>query len=509
MWNAFAEEHAPPALRIGALEFLRGEYGAALDAAKQSPEGAARSLFEAHVLYRMRRRRDALDTLGAARSRVIFDRPADADLARAIEAASLASVGEMERAREALDAVRLPSPHEPRIGGEIAYYGASCAWMLRDYERATKILDAIDARSETNLLARAEVLRGWLYAAKNEYGRQLVSNSKALDLLERETTPDVGVMALALRSSAALARDTANARILPQLERLERQLAWTKWMSLERFQVIRTVAWAHVMQGDYIFAIRELNRAKHLAPNAQSEMLSHLDHAWLAQISGEALHMRAELLEADAAAERVDWEAAADEEVGALLLAAELYAAVDKDAASRYFERAHEARRRLTRWIAFSQDRRLDAFFDSTEAQVRLANGDRLVAIRRAHRAYDVFAEVGYAWRAASIALLLYRMGEDEAWLNPVAAVADVYPRSFLAAELDRLRERGASPVNRLTRRQREIADAIRRGLRTDAIADELHMSPNTVRVHKNKIFKAFGVASEFELLGRLNDWVA
>jgi DNA-binding CsgD family transcriptional regulator len=505
MWNALTEAAAPAPLRIAALEFLRGEYAAALEAARQSPPSGTRYLFETRVLYRMGRGAEALEAIATARKCSLLSTEADVDVALAFEAAISASLGRVVATRKALAHLKHPFGHAPEIEGEIAYYAALSTWILGDYERVLEILKAISPKASANVLARAETLRGWVYAVREHYGEQLSASARALGLLVEEQTPDLGLVANTLRTSAALTRDTASTQHLSEIERLERSLAWTQWMQLDRFQIVRTVAWAHAMRGDYIRAIRDLNRAKHLAPNPQSEMLSHLDHAWIAHISGEELHMRAELLEADACADRVNWREVEDEEVGALLLAAELYASCDADAANVYLQRAREVRKTLAPSLGFAHDRRLDAFTDTAEAHVRLARGDRAAAVRRARRAYDVFSEIGYAWRAANAALMLYRMGEGDAWLEPVRIVAAQYPRSFLAAELNRLRALGASPADRLTRRQREIANAIRRGLRTDAIARELDMAPNTVRVHKNKIFKAFGVSNEFELLGRLN----
>ena len=508
MWNALIQAAAPPPLRIAALEFLRGEYGAALDAVRQAPPSSVRFLFEARVLYRLRRNQELLDLLVRARGLGFFSEPELDAVALACEAAVLAMLRRPDEARTKLERCTLPSPFGDAVDAEIAFFAATTAWILGEHERTLDMLDAVTT-ADPEARARIEVLRGWAYAAQGHLSEQFAATARAVALLAHVESPDLGFVATTLRLGAALSRDMADATMMPEIERLEASMAWTRWMTLDHFQVVRTLAWAHAMEGDYIRAIRDLSRAKALAQTPQSEMLSHLDHVWIASISGEPLHMRAELLEADACAERVDWENASDEEIGALLLAAELYAGVDAQAAKAYLERARAMRERIAPWLGFAQDRRLEAFAAYAEACVRFAHGDRTVAIRRAQEASDIFAGVGYAWRAANAALLLYRMGEGQAWLAPVAVVAQRYPRSFLAAALERLQSEGVAPVDRLTRRQREIVDAIGRGLRTDAIARELKMAPNTVRVHKNKIFKVFGVASEFELLGRLKEEAA
>lgn len=508
MWNALIDAAAPPPLRIAALEFLRGEFGAALDAVRQAPPSAAQALLEARILFRLHRYQDVLTVIAATRTRGLLTEPKLAAVAAACEATMFAMLKRPDEARAALDALELPAPYEEPIATEIVVYAATCAWVLGEYDRTLAVLDTAST-DDPESLARLEMIRGWARVSQGHPVEQFAATARAIAHLSRAQTPDTGFVATTLRLGAALSRDMADATMIPDIERFERSIAWTRWLTLEHFQVVRTLAWAHAMQGDYIRAIRDLSRAKALAQNAQSEMLSHLDHAWIAQISGEPLHMRAELLEADACAERVDWDAAADEEIGALLLAAELYASVDASAAQAYLDRANAMRERLAPWLGFAHDRRLEAFTAYAEACVHVAQGDRKTAIARAHAASEIFAGVSYAWRAANTALLLYRMGEGEAWLAPVALVAERYPRSFLATALERLRTEGISPADKLTRRQREIADAIGRGLRTEAIARELNMAPNTVRVHKNKIFKAYGVTSEFELLGRLREEVA
>lgn len=508
LWSNAAQEAAPPSLQIAALEFSRGEYGAALDAARQAPPSVDRLLAEVKILHRMRRPEEVLDTLLRLRT-LPFAHPSALNLAAAYEAVSLAALTNLDAARRVLANVTVPAQITDPLDDESAYLAASCAWMLGEFDRTLAMLDGIGAGSTPISQARAEVVRGWAHAARSEHDTQFECAARALAVLKEHPAGDVGLVANVLRLCAALSRDRAETLLIDDIESLERTLPWTRWMMLERFQVVRTIAWAYAMRGEYIRAIRALARAKTLAPNAQSKMLSHLDHAWIASISDEPLHMQAELLEADACAENVDWNAAADEEAGALLLAAELYAAIDGAQAQSYLERARALRERIAPWMGFAHDRRFDGFFLIAEATVQFARGDRAGAARHAHQAYEIFAGVGYAWRAATAALLAFRSTGGNECLKPVAAVAERYPRSFIARAFERLRATGASPVDRLTRRQRQITDAIRRGLRTDAIARELNMAPNTVRVHKNKIFKAFGVSSEFELLGRLQEEVA
>lgn len=53
---------------------------------------------------------------------------------------------------------------------------------------------------------------------------------------------------------------------------------------------------------------------------------------------------------------------------------------------------------------------------------------------------------------------------------------------------------------NRLTPREREIVRAVCRGMKNKEIADHLHITPGTVKVHLMHIFEKTGVKDRFEL---------
>lgn len=54
--------------------------------------------------------------------------------------------------------------------------------------------------------------------------------------------------------------------------------------------------------------------------------------------------------------------------------------------------------------------------------------------------------------------------------------------------------------TNRLTPREREIVRAVCRGMKNKEIADHLHITPGTVKVHLMHIFEKTGVKDRFEL---------
>ncbi|MHB8148184.1 MAG: helix-turn-helix transcriptional regulator [Vulcanimicrobiaceae bacterium] len=504
MWALMLRD-SPSRILDAYRAFLRGERSEALDALKYEPLTPARAIVEAHILYWNRQRREAATVLAnGIRIWGLAEGDPRIALARAMRSAALASLGETALAAKLVTDVDPTSYRAASEFPELAFYLALSAWALKRYEESALLLNLIvEDEPERNIYARCLVLRGWLQAASGQIDAQIELTIAALDVLDGSEEPDLGLMGMALRILATLARDRLDRRALDTV--IERaSFPWTADLALERFQVTRMAAWAHAMHGDYIRAGGELNAARRLAPSPYMQMVSHLDRAWLAQISREDLHVRLELREAEWCASQINWNDAADEEVGALILAAELAAPVDPAKGQAFLDQAHATP--ISQSAGFAHDARLRAFRLTAESAVLKARGQRRTAILRATEALNIFTDVGYRWRAANLALSLHEMTGEMSWLEVIEDVSAAYPRSFIAAEYERLSTAGRSPIEALTNRQREIVSLIRdEGLSNERIALRLSMSSNTVRIHKQKIFRAFKVSNEFQLLAKLN----
>lgn len=59
--------------------------------------------------------------------------------------------------------------------------------------------------------------------------------------------------------------------------------------------------------------------------------------------------------------------------------------------------------------------------------------------------------------------------------------------------------------IQKLSQRERDIVKHLSGGRRVAEIAEDLHISPNTVRNHLKSIFRKLGVSSQVELLARLS----
>lgn len=86
---------------------------------------------------------------------------------------------------------------------------------------------------------------------------------------------------------------------------------------------------------------------------------------------------------------------------------------------------------------------------------------------------------------------------------NPVHVTVSLVPapRSELASLLLRL--------HALSTRQREVAELLMRGPRTDEIAGQLHISPHTLRDHIKAIFTKLGVQGRAELMALVSTYAS
>ena len=60
--------------------------------------------------------------------------------------------------------------------------------------------------------------------------------------------------------------------------------------------------------------------------------------------------------------------------------------------------------------------------------------------------------------------------------------------------------------IDRLTRREREVAELIMERLTNPQIAERLVVSPKTVEIHASNIFRKLGVSSRREVAGAFDE---
>jgi DNA-binding NarL/FixJ family response regulator len=191
----------------------------------------------------------------------------------------------------------------------------------------------------------------------------------------------------------------------------------------------------------------------------------------------------------------IDWPSIVTDDLTALPLAAQVAAefGVLEDA-KHYCEMAAARRGSITSRLAMSHDSRYDALLLEATA-LAYADEDRKRSIEAAVDAYETYKRIGFAWRAARMAILLYQMTRVEGWKSKATRHLSGFPEGPFHRLLERPRA--------LTKRQEDVLRLVRLGFDDYQIAKELDISYKTVRIHLGRLFKSYGVKSRSALMAK------
>jgi DNA-binding NarL/FixJ family response regulator len=131
-------------------------------------------------------------------------------------------------------------------------------------------------------------------------------------------------------------------------------------------------------------------------------------------------------------------------------------------------------------------------------AKARLVDGDSPMALAGVRTALaEVLAADGDS--AAAVAEARAALASfDRLGARPARDRVDALLRSWGDTARSRPRD-AATAVGALTRREREVLDALARGLTNAQIADDLYISPKTVEHHVGRVLSKLGVRSRAE----------
>lgn len=232
--------------------------------------------------------------------------------------------------------------------------------------------------------------------------------------------------------------------------------------------------------------------------NSDIERLyAHLDHASIAvfahEQSGSAAY--AAFATAKDLMNSIPWNTIVTDDLAALPLAAQVAAEFGATAEARYYcELAAEMRGRTGSRFAMAHDGRYEAFLNEAVA-LAYADVDRRRAMATAADAYETYKRIGFAWRAARMAIFLYQMTRSLKWKERALAHLEAYPKSPFHRLLERPRA--------LTKRQGDVLELVRLGFDDDRIAHELGISYKTVRIHVGRLFHWYGVRNRSALMAK------
>jgi ATP/maltotriose-dependent transcriptional regulator MalT len=473
-----------------------GEFSRADSLLRSAPHCADRFLLSALIARQLQKPNTVLSLLEEGRRAGFFDAPAERVFAAALIAGAHVELGATDAAAADLQsAVDLfaQSPND-----ETNYYIAFAYWMLGQSSEAAALLQR-RTPSAPAMRAQYLFLRGFIFAQREQFSEQAVATRNALTLLLEHTDGQDLLLAKTAHALASLAREVPMPSVLELVTQAYDRVRWNEHLSHERFQILRAIGWTHALNGTYPAAYKALALARTSANTAGQRALAHLDHAFVADFAGERNSFKAELDFAESECGAIDWsQPCHDEELACLISAAELHAMNgNQSRAEHYLAQAHEHRSQISRRLALSQGRRLDALIAAAASRVYQVS-DVPRACAEAETAFKAFDGLSYLWRAARVALEMHTMTSLPRWLERAQERTLLhYPHSCLA---DEVRRRIAM---RVTPSQDRVLQLLLAGYCPAEIAKQLGIVEGTTRHHIQKLFRSFGVNNVYALLAR------
>lgn len=489
------------ALKEARSAWLAADYCRSIELLEGAPPTARRFLLAAAAAYRLRRIDEALSYLQDGHA--LFTAPADQ-----AEADALSSVlYEMRGNRRESDAFYGRALAALKDVPESALnFVALRAWMRGEHADCLRYVRAAESSADAGVRAYAISLRAWMHGVRREFAEQARCLALSTQVALSAPRADMGTVASNVQMLSALVRELWLPEELQFVARTARDMRWSPDVRIREYHTARHIAWADALGGRYVSAIRQLMYVRELADGDLLRSMSALDAAWVAFASGEHVNGEAYLGAALELMDGLQWTGAREEEIAALLLAAELCAGVDVHRAKELLDIYDRVRAAMPASIGARHSGAFGAIESYARAVVLRACGSVSPARKYAKAAYEEFSAMGYDWRAARCALFLYETGCGELWLDAAKEKAREYPRSFIGAQIERIEcDARSEPLGRLTPRQREVVRRLVEGGTIDDVAGSLNASRNTVKVHVKHIYSALGVKNRAELLNRVS----
>lgn len=385
------------------------------------------------------------------------------------------------------------------LGAELPYWRGRRYLLERRSDEAREQLHAMQPYSSAPAIAMAGTLESGIFIQNERYFEAARSLMAMLESIEHSGS-DLESWIWGLHSLAVLAREIdypeARAFVKPRAQGAN----WPADFASNKFQTQKAVAWCYALEGDYFNAFRLLKLAAAGAPSGPWSAMVCLDRAYLARCVNERRWSRDELGEAEDILARVDWHKSSNEETVALLIAAELFAAVDPSRALNYLSQFSELPPSLNPLLHYRTDRRLQAQADYASALVQLELGNRTAAIASLKKCWTVYDAIAYDWRAGRAALRLYETAGSDEWLQRSKDKLRNYGASWLHDELSKY-EHDDALSTMLTPAQEHIFRLLCEGRSTAEMCQRTGRSHFTIQNHIKAILKAFGVPNRPALL--------
>ena len=385
----------------------------------------------------------------------------------------------------------------------LSYQRMRLRWLTRDYDTdAQDVAIAVNA-DDVALRFEALIVRGWMFAGRQNYDRQIEDISAALQLsAEHPGRCDAHAKSRTIHGLARIAFELGDDAAVRVAERSYEGMEWTPDLCEDHFLIVRTLAWHAFLQGDSARAQWLLRDAKELAPTQAWRVTAHVDRAYIAHMNHNDSWATDELLHAHGIARDVSWATTASEERQALVALAILFAPVDMAQAQNYVSTyIRLGTDTVDPTLAIAHDRRTVGFEKYATGRVQQVLGNTASASRAFEIAYTIFSSTGHHFRAALAAEGLAQTSDDPTWLERARTHAAHFPKSPLYANL---KEQGTScsgafPAG-LTASRRQLALALGEGLDLPALSQRFSRSEFTIKREIQAVYEAFAVAGRGEL---------
>lgn len=389
---------------------------------------------------------------------------------------------------------------DSRDRATLAYQQARRMLLEIRIEEARDFIEAMACDRTPTTKIDQELLRSYAFAHEERYKDQVQSLLKAIELINERRKENIESWCHAVEALALLARELPIDKAAEVAKReVDREDKWPDAFAHRRFQALKAVGWTRALHGDALGCFRYLRMAEQVAPTSAFKAIVQLDRGHFARFVGERNWWLDEIASAEAAAEQIDWNATSGDERVGLLLLAESFSEIDAEKARFYLARFAGLDKMRSPAQLFAFDHRLDAMAAYAKGVVELASDDN-TAEQTLRRAFALFEDFGYAWRAGRTALALYRTSGKERWLHAAEKHLSPYLQSWLGEEL-RLSRAGKAFRVHLPPQQQRVFEMLCGKMTTEEIASNLGLSPHTVRNHLKAVFKAFGVNNRSALI--------
>jgi tetratricopeptide (TPR) repeat protein len=287
--------------------------------------------------------------------------------------------------------------------------------------------------------ARAYDLLGHIASRQQRFGDQLHFLRLVFVELDRSISVDRYIEARALANLSEHAKDRDEEGLYEFVRRRVEQTTFSGSTRVLEFEIRRNLGTCAATRGDHIGALRDFRYSADIAPSVASRIKAIVDRASLARELSESTFANDESDFALTLAKQVDWSTVLVGDIFALLALARNLSARNPANARQYFERYMACKKRLTLLNSKVGDLGLVGQEYETEALIARSEGSPERSVVLNLDAFNLYKRVGMVWRAATVAVELFEVTGECAYLEYARRYAVKVPQSHLARRLGQL----------------------------------------------------------------------